>query len=303
MLRPFAIHEPATVEEASALLARLGPDAAVCAGGTELLLVMKEGLVHYPHLVNIKTVPGLDAIMADDARGILRVGALCTHTQLERSPLVRTWAPVLADTERRVANLRVRNVGTIGGNLAFAEPHSDPGAVLAALDSVIELSGTRGVRQVRAAEFFRGPFETAREANEILTAVEVPRRPSGQGAAYLKFGLHERPAVGVAAVVELEAGGISRAAVALGSVDPVPHRVPAAETLLAGRPPSDEVLDAAAAAAAEACDPVDDIHGSADYKRHLVRVLTRRALRQALVHARAGAPPARGEPPGGAHGH
>lgn len=281
MLRPFTIHEPATVEEASALLGSLGEEATVYAGGTELLLIMNEGFVHYPHLVNVKTIPQLDTITIDERRGVLRLGALCTHAQLERSSVVQELAPLLAEAECRVANLRVRNVGTLGGNLAFAEPHSDPGAVLAALGATIELASRRGARRVPVSEFFLGPFETAREHDEILTAVEFPPLPSGAGGAYMKFGLHERPTAGVAAIAEIRDGVVCRAAVAVGSVDPVPHRMPEVEAALTGCPPSAEVLREAAAAAAESCDPVNDLYGSAVYKRHIVRVLTERALARA----------------------
>ena len=146
MLRPFRLEEPESVREASRALARYGDSAKVYAGGTELLLAMKEGLVHYDCLVNVKKIAGLDGIRQDN--GSIRLGALTTHRQLERSGELQDRLPVLVEMERNVANLRVREVGTIGGNLTFAEPHADPGTLLLALDAAVVAQKADGEREI-----------------------------------------------------------------------------------------------------------------------------------------------------------
>src|SRR5438094_914107 len=176
MLRPFALHRPGTAEEACALLATLGEDAAPYAGGTELLLLMKLGLLRPPHLVDVKRIAGFGDI-ADGTR--LTIGATVTHRTLERSPLVRARCPLVASVARHVANVRVRNVGTVGGNLAFADPHSDLATLFLTLDATVELVSPRGRRELSLAEFVRGPWETARRPDELLASVRLaPAAPS-----------------------------------------------------------------------------------------------------------------------------
>jgi carbon-monoxide dehydrogenase medium subunit len=285
MLRVFEIVEPATPEEASQFLAEHGFDAAVYAGGTELLVLMKEGLVHYPYLVNIKTIPGLDHIKLDPTGQSLHLGALATHRRLERSPLVREYAPLLAEVEQQVANIRVRTAGTIGGNLAFAEPHSDPGTLLLAWGATIGLISAEGRREVPIDHFFTGFLETARRPEEILCDIQLPLLSARTTGAYEKFSTHERPTANVAALLELQNGVIESARIAVGSVGPVPIRATAAEALLRGHRPEPDAFASAAGSAAQAIDPLDDIYGSADYKRHLTQVLTVRALTAAARRA------------------
>ena len=283
MLRPFEIHEPETVAEASRLLARHGDDAAVYAGGTELIPVMKEGLAHYRHLVNIKTVPGLDTIAA--AGDVLRIGALATHRMIERSPVVRAHAPALAQVAAGVANLRVRNVGTLGGNLCFAEPHSDPAVVLIAHGATLVVARDGAERRVPAEEFFLGILQTVRMPDEVLVRVDVTALRSGAGASYARFALHERPTAGVAAVLALDGGAVTSARLAVGSVGPVPTRVAEAEAALVGRRPDAAVVREAAGHAGRAVEVLEDLYGSVDYKRHIVTVLAVRALEDAVARA------------------
>jgi carbon-monoxide dehydrogenase medium subunit len=278
MLGVFEIIEPATLPEASQFLVEHGSDAAVYAGGTELLILMKEGLVHYPYLVNIKTIPGLNDIKLNPAGQTLHIGALATHRQLERDPVVREYVPLLAEVERLVANIRVRNAGTIGGNLAFAEPHSDPGTLLLAWGAVVGLASAGGRREVPMDQFFTGLLETARRPEEILCDIQLPLLSAHTAGAYEKFSTHERPTANVAALLEVRNGVIESARIAIGSVGPTPIRATEAEALLQGHPPEPEAFAAAASSAAQAVDPVDDIYGSTGYKRHLTRVLTTRAL-------------------------
>jgi carbon-monoxide dehydrogenase medium subunit len=262
------------------------------AGGTELLLLMKLGLARPRHLVDLKRIPGLDAI-ADGAR--LTVGATVTHRRVETSAMVQARCPLLAAAARHVANVRVRNVGTVGGNLAFADPHSDLATLLLALDGGVTLVSPRGERELSIDGFVRGPWETAREPDELLAAVHLPARAGEAAAAYVKFGLHERPTLGVCAVLRVDGGRVAEARVAVGCVSPRPVRAPSAEVRLAGVGVAelDDVLPAAAAGAAEDVDPADDLHGSADYKRAMVAVFARRALAVAAARARGTAPAVR----------
>ena len=198
-LTPFRLHRPTTVEAASELLDELGPDALLYCGGTELLLVAKLGLTDFSDLVDVKSIDELTGI---DANGELRIGASTTHRQIERSALVRERWPSLAAMERGVGNLRVRNVGTIGGNLCFADPHSDPATYLiAAGGSVSMRRGGAPLRRVAVEEFGRGPYETVLEEGELLVAVHVPAPAPGSALAHQKMSFHERPAITVAANV------------------------------------------------------------------------------------------------------
>ena len=281
MLRPFEVHEPSTVAEASRLLEHHGEDAAAYAGGTELIPVMRDGLAHYRHLVNLKTVPALDRITSEG--DMVRIGALATHRAIERSPVVGARAPVLAQVAAGVANLRVRNVGTLGGNLCFAEPHSDPAVLLIAQNASIVLARDGGERRVNAEAFFESILRTVRRPDEILVWVDVPALPPHSGAAYARFALHERPTAGVAVAVTLNGGAVTSARIAVGSVGPMPARVPEAEDALTGRSPDVRALREAAARVGHAVEVLDDLYGSEDYKRHIVTVLAARALDQAVA--------------------
>jgi aerobic carbon-monoxide dehydrogenase medium subunit len=265
LLPPFSIHQPATLDEASQMLVEFGEDGCAYAGGTELLLAMKQGGLRYGHLVDLKTIAGLDRVEVDD--GQLRIGALATHLSLERSTLIQQHLPVLVDLERRVANVRVRATGTLGGNLCFGEPHSDPATLLLCLDAQLET--TR--RRLRLDQFLVGPYETALQPGELLRSVVVPRSAPSLRASYQKFQVHEFPMLGLALVVDPSA---RQARVAVGSVSPAPRRSPEAESLLL-----DGHLDDAADALADAAELLDDTDGSADYKRHLIHVFLERAWR------------------------
>ena len=285
-LRPFALHRPASVVEASRLLAEHAGDALVYAGGTELLVLLKAGLARPRCLVDVKPIPGLDAVEARS--GELRLGATARHRDVERSPAVRAACPLVADVARHVANVRVRSVGTVGGNLAFADPHSDLATVFLTLEAVVRLEAAGGARDVPLDAFVRGPYETARRDDELLTAVALRPWPVGTAGAYLKFGVHERPTLGVA-VALLPDGAperVGEARVAVGCVGPRPARLGAVERAARGLAAAELARRAGelGALAAEAVDPVSDLHGAADYKRDMTRVFVQRAL--ALAAAR-----------------
>jgi carbon-monoxide dehydrogenase medium subunit len=276
LLSDFRLHRPATVAEAAQLRVDLGDEAALYAGGTELLLAMKLVVLNYAHLIDVKRIAALRGIEVRD--GVLRIGAAETHRQVETSPLVGELVPALAALERNVANVRVRAAGTLAGNLAFAEPHADPPALLTALDARVELVGSDGRRELAVEDFVLGPYETALAEDELIESVVVPLPPADERAAYRKFQVLERPAVGVAAVARIEGGAFADTpTIVVGAVDEKPVRVDAG--VLAGAACDDpRALEEAAAAAREAVEPVDDLSGSAEYKRHLTGVLVRRTL-------------------------
>jgi carbon-monoxide dehydrogenase medium subunit len=297
MLRPFELHRPTSADEACALLTTLGDDAVAYAGGTELLLLMKEGLLRPRHLVDVKRIPGLDRIAVDN--GGVAIGATVTHRALERSIPVRDTCPVVTSVARHVANVRVRNVGTVGGNLAFADPHSDLATLFLALDADVHLVSARRRRAIALEAFVRGPWETDRAQDELLASVNFNPPRGRAGAAYVKFGIYERPTLGIAVVLSLEAGTarIAEARIAIGCVNPRPARARDAEARLRGCDLAslDDVIADVASLAAAGADPADDLHGGADYKREMVAVFTRRALRAAAARARGTEPAARYE--------
>ncbi len=263
ILSDFQLHRPASVDEAVQLRGELGDSAALYAGGTELLLAMKMGVLDYEHLIDVKRIDALRGIEVRD--GSLWVGAGTTHREIETSALVQERVPALAKLERHVANVRVRAAGTLAGNLAFGEPHADPAALLTALGATLELVGSAGRRSVGIEEFTLGAYETDLGEDELIEAVVVPLPDERTTATYLKFQVLERPTVGVAAVVRNGDAPV----VVVGAVDERPIRIDA-----------DGDVDDYVNAAREAIDPVDDLSGSAEYKRHLTGVMVRRALEE-----------------------
>jgi carbon-monoxide dehydrogenase medium subunit len=286
MLEPFDLHRPTTLHEAAALLAER-PEAALYAGGTELLLLMKARLVHLADLIDLKRIPDLGAIVAE-GDGLV-VGATVTHRDLERSEVVRAGWPLVAGVAAHVANVRVRNVGTVGGNLVFADPHSDLATLFLVFDATVELVAASGSRVLPLAEFVRGSYETARRPDELLVRVRLRAWPAGTAGVYVKFGLYERPTLGLALALTADGDGrITAARLAVGCVSPRPHRLGAAEAAMVG-----QTLDALEARGEEigalaggAVQPVQDLHGAVDYKRDLTRVFTQRALAVAVARAR-----------------
>src|SRR5260370_37717731 len=221
MLRRFRLEEPESVAEVSELLGRFGESEKVYAGGTELLLAMKEGLVEYERLINVKKLTGLSDVTIAD--GALVIGALCTAKQLENSPVLKDKLPALTKLEQNVVNVRVRKVGTIGGNLCFAERHADPGTLLIALGAKMTAEKSSSKREIAAEDFFVDAYETALQADEVLTKIHIPVPVPNARSAYLKFGYLERPSVGVAVAFNLNGGG-SGGKNAAGRPGPAPRR-------------------------------------------------------------------------------
>jgi aerobic carbon-monoxide dehydrogenase medium subunit len=297
MIRKFELHEPDSVAGASSLLAQYGDEAKILAGGTELFLVLKEGFASYPHLINIKTIAGLDQLSYDQEQQVLRIGSLVTHRTLEKSPMIKEQFPLMAEVEHQIANVRVRNVGTIGGNLCFAEPHADPGTLLLACGARVKASNGGRERELSIPELFVDYYETALEPDEILTEISVPRLAENVVGAYLRFCPGERPTVGVAALVNFGDGtGIEDVVLALGCVNPRPIRAEEAEVVLCGKAIEEATtrLDQAGELAARVCDPLNDLRGTAEYKRQLVKVLVKRAIQEACRRREASSEKAKG---------
>ncbi|HEY7167472.1 MAG TPA: FAD binding domain-containing protein [Candidatus Binatia bacterium] len=282
-LRKFTIHQPKNIAEASGMLTEFGENGRLYAGGTELLLAMKHDLLRYQHLVDVKTIPGLTHI--ESKNGSIVIGGAVTHRNIERSPVVGQKLPVFGEMATKVANVRVRATGTLGGNLCFAEPHSDPATLLLALAAKARVEGRKGARTLSIDELIAGAYETRLADDELLTSVEIPALTSAQRAAYVKFQIHERPTLGLALVLEVANGGqeITKARAVVGSVSAFPARSDSVDARLTGaRAKVEEQLQAAAEELASVADPVDDLQGSAEYKRHLIGVFLKRAFVKAL---------------------
>ena len=272
----FELHTARTVDDATALLARLGEDATVLAGGTAFALLWKQGLIRPAHVVDIHNVAELRGIsrLAD---GGLRIGALVTHREAEREPLVNAYCPALADTFAHVATIRVRNQATVGGNLAHADPAQDPPVMLLALEAVAVARSARGERRIPLAALFVDQLATSLEPDELITEVVLPPLASGTRAVYRKFlprTADDYATVSVAVVRSPD--GATR--VALGSVASTPVRAASCERALAGGASTGD----AARLVDLAIDPLDDARGPASYKRRMARVWTERALREVL---------------------
>lgn len=281
-LSPFRLHRPQTVGEASGLLSELGAGALPYCGGTELLLVAKLGLTDFTELVDLKGIPELSGI---EANGKLRIGATTTHREIERSPMVRSGWPSLAAMERHVANIRVRNVGSIGGNLCFADPHSDPATYLIAAGGSLIAGAGSAIRQISPEEFTPGPYETALAPGELLLAIEVPPLQPGSALVHRKLAFHERPAITVATNVAVRDGAVSETRVAVGSVGVTAQRLIDTEQSLNGVDAfgrDTAAISRCAEIAGREARPVEDANGSVEYKRQLVRVLVTRCVRDAL---------------------
>lgn len=288
-LRPFEYLEVASVGEAARFLAEHPEDARIYAGGTSLLLLMKQGIVRPEYLVNIKKIPGLRYIRQEN--GTIRIGALATHHDLEVSAVLRKHLPAIPELEPQVANIRVRNTGTIGGNLGFAEPLTDLPPLLIALDARVKAAGPDGERIFPLEELFAGYYETTLAPHELITEIAVDRTKPHFGIKYLRFSVgSDKPAVGCAVGVRLDAatGECVEARCVLGCVAPTPLRVREAEDVLRGNPYREEIAAEAGRVAAGACEPLGDLRGSEEYKRAMVGVLVGRAAKEAFERAAGG---------------
>lgn len=281
MLSSLRLLSPSTVAEAGSELRRLGDAAKVYAGGAELLLLMRHGLVEADYLVDVKGIPELGAITPNGAS--LRIGATVSHRRLETDPLIRQRLPMLADAEAHVGNIRVRCQGTLGGNLCFADPHADPPTALLVYGASVTLGGRDGTRSLPLDKFLVGTYDTAIDADELLTAVDVPLLPPGWGAGFRRVERFYRPTANVAVAAKVEDGYIGDVRLGVGCVGPKAMRLPELEERLRGltRADAQEAIAASKAYLAEKLEPVGDLLGSAEYKVAVTAVLLQRALEDA----------------------
>jgi aerobic carbon-monoxide dehydrogenase medium subunit len=282
---PFAYAAPRSVEEAVALLAAENGEAKLLAGGQSLVPMLNFRLLEPALLIDINGVVGLDGI-AETPDG-LRIGALVRHRALETSPLVAARFPIIPAAMAEVAHLAIRNRGTIGGSLAHADPAAELPLLALLLEARLLAVSVRGRRTLAARDFFAAALTTALEPDELVAEIALPGLPERHGWGFAEFARRagDFALAAVGAIVALEAGRCRVARIALGGVGPTPLRADAAEALLRGASPDEAAIAAAARAAAESAQPASDLHASAEYRRHLVEVLARRALGDAVARA------------------
>jgi carbon-monoxide dehydrogenase medium subunit len=284
---PFELAEPASLAEAIKLLDPDDPAVRPIAGGTALMLMMKAGVFRPARLVSLRAIRQLSAVTTQ-TDGALRIGAMTPLSVLEQSAAVRAHAPVITATLRTLSNVRVRNVATVGGHLAHADPHMDLPPVLIALRAHIVVAGSAGERAIPVEDLFTGYFETVLKRDELITAVVVPAQ-GADSAAYLKCttrAVHDWPALGVAVSLDRDGTSVRAARIVISAATEKPIRLPDAEAAVRGGSLDDAALRRAGDAAAAQAQTISDGQGSAAYKRQLVRVYVRRALSAALTGAR-----------------
>ena len=285
----FQYHAPASVEEATDLLTRLGDDAKLLSGGQSLIPLMKLRLANPAHLIDINRIPELAYI--EEAQGVLKIGALTRESDLEESELIQAKYPILLDTSKVIADPLVRNLATVCGNLAHGDPANDHPATMLALEAEVVAVGREGSRRIPVALFFTGPFTTALKPGEILTEIRVPIPPPRSGGAYLKLErkVGDFATAAVAAQITLREDSVcERAGIGLTNVGPIPIKAKKAEAFLRGKRLDDTTIKQAGELAAGESQPSADLRGPAEYKRDLVRVLTARALKKAVERAARG---------------
>ncbi len=282
----FDYRAPTTLDEALSVLKERGDDAKVLAGGQSLIPLLKLRFAQPGMLVDIGRMPGLSGVTRNDGR--LRIGALTRHVEIERSrDLGGAWA-IFPEAAHWIADPLVRNQGTIGGSICHADPSGDWGSIALALDADLVARSSKGERVIKAADFFEGPFTTALRPDEILTEIRVASSSKHAAGAYNKLErkVGDFATVAVAVQVELDGNKVSKAGIGLTSVGPTNIKATAAEKALVGREPTDAVIAEAARLAAQAAEPKDDVRGSVEFKKDVVRVFVQRGLKTAIARAR-----------------
>ena len=283
-MRLFAYHRPTTVTETAALMAELGNEAALLAGGTSLMNLVKLGLAEPEHVIALRDVQELHGLDGDPDRG-LRLGAMTTLRDVETSELVRRLAPGLAEAAHHVATVRIRNQATVGGNLVHADPNQDLPPMLMVHDAVARITGPNGVRTVPVADMFVGFFESVLEPDEILDSVSVPPAVPDLRSGYLKFlprTQDDYSTIAVAAGIQVRDGRITHARIAVAGGGSTAVRCREAEAALVGSGTDDATLTAVAEIVPGLLDPVSDARGSSGYKRDMARVCTGRLLQRLI---------------------
>ena len=290
-MKRFDYFAPESLEEAVAILRERGDGGKLLAGGTDLVMQMKEAGLHPSYVVSLRRLHELRGIAFDERQG-LRIGAMTTMAEIEQHPVVQRRYPVLVDGARILGSIQTRNVATLGGNVCNAAPSADTAPPLLVLAARVDIVGPGGRRQVPLEQFFTGPGQTVLGRDEILVGLAIPTPAPRTGAYYERHTPRAEmdiAVVGVAALMALEPERdvIREARIALGAVAPTPVRAPEAEASLAGQEPSEEAFGRAAELAVNAARPISDVRGSAAFRRHLVRVITARCLRRAVERARS----------------
>lgn len=284
-MTPFELHEPRSLRDALALLDADDPTVRPIAGGTALMLIMKAGVFRPSRIVSLRSIERRFAQIETMVDGEVRIGAMATLSEMERSPVVRRELPVVADTLPALSNVRVRNVATLGGHLAHADPHMDLPPVLMALGARVSADGPAGHRTIAADDLVSGYYETVLARNELITEVRLPTQ-GRRRAAYLKCttrSVDDWPALGVAVVLDAEDGVVGEASVVVSAATAKPTRLAGVEGVLRGARVDDRLLGRAGEASVEGIDIIPDSRGSAAYKRELLRVTLARAIRQCLA--------------------
>jgi carbon-monoxide dehydrogenase medium subunit len=281
MLQSLQLLQPTTVAEASSALSDFGERAKVYAGGAELLLLLRQKLLEAEVLVDIKKIGELHHLNADE-KGI-SIGSCTTHQVLANDPVVRRRAPSFAYAESQVANPRVRNQGTLGGNLCFNDPHSDPGTVLLVHNASVKVANYKGERELPLDQFFRDMYATALRPNELLTEIQIPPLPEDMNSAYLRLHRYQRPTLGIAAAVTMTNGAIAECRFAVGCAGPKPFRLAELETKTKGTTVGEarKLFAEQKIYLRELLRPVDDLLGSAEYKLYMTSVMLGDALDRA----------------------
>ena len=290
-MKPFELVEPDNAEAAVALLDPEDTRVRLIAGGTALMLMMKARVFHPVRLVSLRRLDGTLRGIRQDGRGGLTIGAMTTLTELEHSSQVASFVPVMSRALRTLSNVRIRNVATVGGHLAHADPHMDLPPILLTLGARVRTTSRRGERSIDLADFFVGYYQSAVAPDELITQIDIPPQPQGVHTWYAKFAAlsaDDWPSVGVAVWYRTEANRIIEARVAVSAATERPVRVAQAEATLTGATATADTFEQAAEAAAHEVEPLADIRGSAAYKREMVRVHTQRALHSAWPSAAKG---------------
>ena len=282
----FEYLNPSQISEAIAMLQKHGEEAKILAGGHSLIPAMRLRLSEPDYLIDINGIEGLDYIREEG--GQLRIGALTRESELEESEVIRGKYPLLLDTVKMIADPSVRNLATVGGNLAHGDPGNDHPATMLALRAVVTVEGPNGSREIGIDDFFPDFFTTAMEPDEILTGIRIPSPPPGSGGAYLKIErkVGDYAAAAVACQLNIDSTGtIQDIGIGLTNVGSIPIRASSTEELLKGKNPNDNMIEEAGRLSAADSEPMDDLRGSAEYKRALVDELTQRAIKLSLQRA------------------
>jgi CO/xanthine dehydrogenase FAD-binding subunit len=288
MINDFTYLKPGTLQEALSMLADHKDECKIICGGQSLLVVMRQGMVVTDYLIDIKGLDELNYITYDKKEG-LKIGATTTHRTIEKSELIKQKCPVLVDVEKKVASIQIRNWGSIAGNLAHGDAQAgDLAPSLIALSAKVKLASSKGSRIMPLGEFYTGFFESAMSSEELMVEVQVPPAQPRTATAYTKFNLigNDQGIVGVASTVTVDQNGTCQEArIVLGNSGVIPIRAKNAEQVLRGKKLADKLVEEAGEAAAGEADPVSDIHASEEYRRHLIKVLTKRMVKRAWEQA------------------